>query len=150
MKDLGATWYIFGMEIKRDRSNNKILLSKSKYVNALLERFNMTAWRWLVVPILQGTKISMENCPKSPSEMEYMTKVPYISVVGTSLMYAMVCMRLDIAQVVGVLSCFMAKLRQVHWDAVKSVRVLLSMPYFFMVILLSTLTFSLYSWVCGF
>ena len=36
-------------------------------------------------------------------------------------MYAMVCTRPDIAQVVGVLSRFMDNPRRVHWDAVKRV-----------------------------
>ncbi|XP_059076705.1 secreted RxLR effector protein 161-like [Cryptomeria japonica] len=76
----------------------------------------MTDCRHLVVPVLQGMKLSVEDCPKSPS----MTKVPYVSAVG-SLMYAMVCMRLDIAQAVGVLSQFMANPGQVHWDVVKRV-----------------------------
>ena len=34
------------------------------------------------------------------------------------IMYVMVCTRLDIAQVVGVLSQFMANLGWVHWDVV--------------------------------
>lgn len=49
-----------------------------------------------------------------------MSRVPYASVVG-SLMYAMVCTRPDIAQVVEVLIQFMANPRRVHWDAVKRV-----------------------------
>jgi len=42
MKDLGAARYILGMEIKRDKANRKLWLSQSKYVNSVLERFNMT------------------------------------------------------------------------------------------------------------
>lgn len=62
----------------------------------------------------------MEDCPKSPTEMEVMTRVPYASVVG-SLMYVMVYTRLDISQAMEVLSRFMANPRWVHWDAVKKV-----------------------------
>lgn len=51
-----------------------------------------------------------------------MNRVPYVSIVG-SLMYAMVCMRQDISQVVGVLIQFMANLVRVHWDVVKSVQI---------------------------
>ena len=36
-------------------------------------------------------------------------------------MYAMVCPRLDIAQAVGVLSCYMSNLGRAHWDVVKRV-----------------------------
>ena len=49
-----------------------------------------------------------------------MSHVPYASAVG-SLMYAMVCTRLDIAHVVGVLSRFMSKPGKEHWIAVKRV-----------------------------
>eukprot|EP00253_Pinus_taeda_P018465 PITA_18465 len=49
-----------------------------------------------------------------------MSRVPYASAVG-SLMCAMVCTRLDIAQAVGVLSRFMSKPGKEHWTAVKRV-----------------------------
>ena len=42
-----------------------------------------------------------------------MKKVPYASIVG-SLMYVMVCIRLDIAFVVGFVSRFMRNLRKEH------------------------------------
>ena len=44
--------------------------------------------------------------------------MPYASVIG-SLMYAMVCTRLDIAHVVGVVSRFMSRPGKQHWEAVK-------------------------------
>ena len=62
----------------------------------------------------------MEDCPKSPTKMEDMSRVTYASVVG-SLMYAMVCTRPDIAQAVVVLSHYMSNLGRAHWDAVKRV-----------------------------
>ena len=49
-----------------------------------------------------------------------MSRVPYASAVG-SLMYAMLCTRLDIAHVVGVLSRFMSNPGKEHWTAVKRV-----------------------------
>jgi hypothetical protein len=41
MKDLGATNFIMGMEIKRDHANRKLWLKKNKYVDTILQRFNM-------------------------------------------------------------------------------------------------------------
>ena len=120
MKDLGATRYILGMEIIRDRQNRKLWLGQSKYVDTILKRFNMQDSRPLSVPVTMGTKLSSSQCPTSPSKMEEMTQVPYQSVVG-SLMYAMVCTRPDIAQAVGVLSCYMSNIGRAHWDAVKRV-----------------------------
>jgi hypothetical protein len=45
-----------------------------------------------------------------------MSHVPYASVVGI-LMYAMICTRLDITHVVGVLSRYMSKPRNEHWTS---------------------------------
>ena len=47
-------------------------------------------------------------------------KVPYSSAVG-SLVYAMICTRLDIAYVVGVVSQYMSNPGKKHWEAVKGV-----------------------------
>lgn len=66
----------------------------------------MTDSKQQVVPMLHGMKLSVNDSPKTSNEIEEMKQVPYASVVG-SLMYEMVSMRLDIAQVVGVLSQFM-------------------------------------------
>ena len=47
-----------------------------------------------------------------------MSKVPYTSAIG-SLMFAMMCIRPDIAHVVEVVSKFMSKPGKQHWEAVK-------------------------------
>jgi hypothetical protein len=47
-----------------------------------------------------------------------MSRLPYSSTVG-SLMYVMVCIRLDIAHAVGVVSRYMNNLGKEHWEAVK-------------------------------
>ena len=47
-----------------------------------------------------------------------MTKVTYTSAIG-SFMYVMVCTRLDIAHVVGVMKSYMSNLGKQHWEAVK-------------------------------
>ena len=57
-------------------------------------------------------------CPKTQEDMDYMSKVPYASAVG-SLMYAMVCTRPDIAHAVGVVSRYMNNPGKEHWMAVK-------------------------------
>jgi hypothetical protein len=53
-------------------------------------------------------------------EEDDMSRVPYASAVG-SLMYAMVCTRLDISHVVGVLSRYMSKPGKEHWTSVKRI-----------------------------
>ena len=72
------------------------------------------------VPIHVGVKLFAEQCPKTQEEEEDMFHVPYASAVS-SLMYAMVYTRPNIAHAVGVLSKFMSKLGKEHWTAVKRV-----------------------------
>ena len=69
-------------------------------------------------PFASHFKLSKEMCPKTHKEMEYMSKVPYASAVG-SLMYAMVYTSLDIAHAVGVVSSYMNNPGKEHWMAVK-------------------------------
>lgn len=120
MKFPSATRYINGIEIIRERATRKLWMRKSKYVNFVLERFKIKTCRPLVILVLQRMKISMEDYPKYPFEMEDISSVPYTSIFG-SLIYAMDCMRLDIFQTMGVLSFYMANPSRVHWDEVKRV-----------------------------
>jgi len=70
------------------------------------------------VPIPVGVKLSAKQCPKTQEEEEDMSCVPYASSVS-SMMYAMVFSRPNIAHAVGVLSRFMSKPGKEHWIAVK-------------------------------
>jgi hypothetical protein len=60
MKDLGATNFILGMEIKRDRKDKKLLLNHRKYVETIFQRFNMQECKPVRVPILVGVKLSVD------------------------------------------------------------------------------------------
>ena len=63
-------------------------------------------------------KLSSEQCPQSSEKEEEMSRVPYASAVG-SLMYAMVCTKLDLAYAVSTISQFMSNQRKQHWKVVK-------------------------------
>jgi hypothetical protein len=63
-------------------------------------------------------KLTKEICPKTQEEIEYISRVPYSSIVG-SLMYAMVFTRLDIAHAVGIVSRYMKNRGKEHWEEVK-------------------------------
>eukprot|EP00253_Pinus_taeda_P028281 PITA_28281 len=69
-------------------------------------------------PFASHFKLRKEMCPKTQEDMDYMSKVPYASAVG-SLMYAMVCTRPDIAHAVGVVNRYMNNPGKEHWMAVK-------------------------------
>lgn len=118
MKDLGAANYILGMEIKRDCTKRKLWLNQRKYVETILQRFNMQDSKPVKVHIPVGVRLSSKRCPKTQEEEEDVPRVPYASAVG-SLMYAMVYTRPDIAHAVGVLSRFISKPGKEHWTTVK-------------------------------
>ena len=60
MKDLGVANFILEMEIRRDRANKMISLNQIKYVDMILQRFNMQESKPVKVPIPVGVKLSIE------------------------------------------------------------------------------------------
>lgn len=68
MKDIGATHFILGMDIKRDRSGRRLWLNHSKYIETILKRLSMHDSRPVKVPIPVGAKLSVEQCPKTQEE----------------------------------------------------------------------------------
>jgi len=78
--------------------------------------FNMAEAKSVTTPLAGHFKLSSKQYPQSPEEK--MSQVPYASVVG-SLMYVMVCTRLDLAYAVSTVSRFMSNSGKQHWEAVK-------------------------------
>ena len=117
MKDLGPQKQILGIRIVRDRSLGLIWLSHENYIKKVLERFNMDKAKPVNCPLAGHFKLSSSQCPTSDEVKNEMQKIPYASTVG-SLMYAMVCTRLNIAHAVGVVSRFLSDPGKEHWAAV--------------------------------
>lgn len=101
------------MKISRDRSKKLLWLSRERYIEKVLERFNMKEAKFVIYMLAGHHKLNSKKCPTSKKEKEEMRKVPYQSAVG-SLMYAMVCTRPDIAYAVGVVSRFMTNPGKAH------------------------------------
>jgi hypothetical protein len=118
MKDLGASKKILGMRITRDRKNHNLTLSQGEYIEKVLERFRMHNEKPISKPLANHFKLTKEMCPKRLEEIEYISRVPYSSIVG-SLMYTMVCTRPDIVHAVGIVSRYMKNPGKEHWDVVK-------------------------------
>jgi hypothetical protein len=117
MKDLGAAKKILGMEITRDRKSGLLFLSQHGYTQKV-HHFNMHDSKPVSTLIAPHFKLSSSQSPSTDSEFEYMSKVPYSSVVG-SLMYAMVCSRPDLSYAMSLVSRYMANPSKEHWNAVK-------------------------------
>ena len=84
----------------------------------MLRRFSMENDKVVSTPLPSHLELTKEMYPKTQEQEDKMSKVPYASAVG-SLMYAMVCTRLDIAHAVGVVSRYMSHPGIEHWNAVK-------------------------------
>ncbi|GJS05372.1 transposable element [Tanacetum coccineum] len=120
MKDLGAARKILGMEIIRDRKHGKLFLSQKSYIEKIISRFGMSSAKSVNTPSSANFRLSTTCAPQNEAEIEYMSRIPYASAVG-SLMYAMVCTRPDIAHAMSVVSRYMAHPGKEHWNAVKRI-----------------------------
>jgi len=88
--------YFVGIEIERDRDKGSLKIHQTRYVQHLIERFNMKEAKEISVPVDPYTRLSKEICPKTQEEKEEMEKIPYASLVG-SLLFAANVTRFDIA-----------------------------------------------------
>ena len=84
----------------------------------ILERFNMLEAKPIGSVLPTNCKLNAKKCSRGEKEKAEMRKVPYALAVG-SLMYAMVCTRLDIAFVVGIVSRYISNPGREHWAVVK-------------------------------
>ncbi|KAH9725397.1 hypothetical protein KPL70_007865 [Citrus sinensis] len=115
----GDAQRILGMKIRRDKKNGSVWLTQKSYLKKMLERFGMDdKTEPVCIPLAPYFKLSSSSCPTSQEERNHMARVPYASVVG-SLMYAMVCTRLDISQAVSMVSRYMHNPGKNQWLAVK-------------------------------
>ncbi|XP_040947338.1 secreted RxLR effector protein 161-like [Gossypium hirsutum] len=80
----------------------------------------MTDAKLGVQPTTLGFYLSLYDYPKTAEEREHMSKVPYVSVVG-SLMYVMLCKHLNICFALGMFSRYQVNLGLRHWQAVKHI-----------------------------
>ena len=118
MKDLGPVKQILRMRIERDRMFNKLYLSQEKYIEKVLCKFRVDNAKAVSCPLVAHFKLSTKQCPTTDEKKKEMRNVPFASAVG-SLMYAMVCTKLDIAHAVSTVSRFIYNPGRPHWEIVK-------------------------------
>ena len=120
MKDLGEASHILRIKLIRDRQKRMLGLSQATYIDQILARFNMQDSKKRFVPFRVGKFLSSNQCPKTQAEIERMRGIPYASTVE-SLMYAMLCTRLDIYFVVGMVSRYQSDPAEEYWIVVKHI-----------------------------
>jgi len=76
MKDLGATKKILGMELWRDRNAGLLYVSQKKYIEKLLQSFQMENSKPISTPLAAHFKLDASSLPSTDEEKDYMNKVP--------------------------------------------------------------------------
>ena len=94
--------------------------SQAVYIDKVLVWFVMQYFKKGITPFRHEVHLSKDQCSKTPEEKEQMREVPYASAVG-SLMYAMLCTRLDICHAVGLVSKYQSDPGLDHWTTVKCI-----------------------------
>jgi hypothetical protein len=95
-----------------------LFLSQQNYVKKVFQRFNMHDAKSVSTPIAPHFKLSTAQCPSIDQEIEYMSRVPYSSVVG-SLMYVMVCSRPDLSYAMSLVSKYISNPGKEHCRTVQ-------------------------------
>ena len=72
------------------------------------------------LPVLQGLKLSLVQCPTMAEDREKMSVIPYASAIG-SIMYAMLCTRPDVNLAVSLVGRYQSNPGKEHWTAVKNI-----------------------------
>lgn len=118
LRVLGETKFLLGIAITRDQPTRSISLCQRQHIVDMLETFKYSDCNTVSTPMEPDLRLSKEQGAKTPEDVTFMQKVPYLSAVG-SLMYLSLTTRPDIAYAVAVLARFSANPGVNHWKAVK-------------------------------
>ena len=83
---MGATSYLLGIEVTRNRAEHRLYLSQRQYVINKLEEFGMSECKPVTTPMTPSLALSKAQSPQTEEEANEMADIPYISAVG-SLLY---------------------------------------------------------------
>ena len=87
MKDLGEAKKVLGMEIERNRRSDNVSLTQKRYLQKVLQRFNINGdVKSVSTRLSPHFKLKITMSPTTVEEREYMTRMPYASAVGSLIM----------------------------------------------------------------
>ena len=110
-KDLGEVSFILSIKIYKDRSKRMLGSSRSRCIDIVWKRFNIEKSKRVYLPMGHGIQLSKKISPKTPEEKNRMSSIPYFLTVG-SIMYAMLCIRPNVAYALDIVSKFQANPRE--------------------------------------
>jgi hypothetical protein len=120
VKDLGSLEYFLGIKVTRNRVDGTLTLSQRKLLHAILLKYEMADCKPIHTPMIVACKLSMNDCPSTPTEEEFMATLPYRQILG-SIRYLVSCTRPDLSYCAGFLSRFMHNPGIAHWQPLKRV-----------------------------
>lgn len=97
-----------------------IELDQTRYINEILERFNMQNSKPVATPSDNNVKLSKDLGSYDKVSEDELKKIPYQAAVGC-LLYLTQCTRPDITFAVNDVSRFNSNYRIPHWTAVKRI-----------------------------
>lgn len=109
MKDLGKPQQLIGFEIQENKDS--VQINQAKYIDKVLEKFNMVHCKPVVTPIEPNLKLELK---------EPCSDLPYQNLIG-SLMFIAVATRPDIMYAVSYLSQFNKSHGEEHFRCAKRV-----------------------------
>src|SRR5271154_4750077 len=112
MKDLGELKHFLEMRIIR--TNGRIFIDQNGYIRQILERFGMKASKAIFTSLASGSRLDNDKDVSRADIKQYQ------AMIG-SLMYAMLCTRLDLAYEIQQLSQFNSNPTNAHFQATKRV-----------------------------
>ena len=83
------------------------------YIEKVLKKFGMKNSKRGLVPFRHGIHLSKKMCPNISEEIECMSKISYVSTIG-SVMYVILYIQFDIAHTVSITSRYQSNLEEEH------------------------------------
>ena len=116
--DMGALKWILGMEVVRDRKKRTLTLHQRKYINDILNDFNMQECNPRLTPADPSARLSKEDSPQTDTDKAATDTTLYRRMVG-KLVYLMVASEPMISFAVSQLSRFFSCPGPKHFAACK-------------------------------
>jgi len=115
---LGELRWFLGMQIVQSADRHTISINQRQYILKILDTLAFQEIPVSAIPMRSGTKLSIDQCPKTESEERAMVSVPYKTAIGM-LIFLMICTRPELAFSVSSVARFMKNPGIAHWEAVQ-------------------------------
>ena len=97
-----------------------ISINQHAYIEAVLERFNLTNTKPVLIPMEPNLQLPSQEGALTPKEAERIHAVPYAEAIG-SVLWPAIISRPDVSYAVGALAHSIQNPTHRHWEALKQV-----------------------------